>query len=120
MTVKIKNTELTPVGDIREQMLEMRPLPMGSAEFMEWSDRIIAGALVPAEVEAQRFCLADMLTHLGPTESHKPDAFFIHCLRKFAVNQVAIEMRKEIKDAHDKKKAEESPSTEASAVNAIQ
>jgi hypothetical protein len=46
--------------------------------------------------EGQKFALANALMHLGPTESHKPDAFFIHSLRKFAINQVADTVRKEL------------------------
>jgi hypothetical protein len=72
---------------------------MGVTEFHEWSDRIMSGTLIPgATPESIKFALADMLLHLGPTESHKEDAFFIHSLRKFAVNQVADEMRKKIRD----------------------
>lgn len=69
---------------------------MGRTEFDVWSDRIIAGALVTAERSSQKYVLANMLMHLGPTECHKPDAHFIHSLRKFAVNQVADEIRREI------------------------
>lgn len=95
-----------PVDAITEQMREPRPLPMGRKEFEEWSDRIISGALIPGGednrevfIEGQKFALADMLLHLGPTESHKPDAFFIHSLRKFAINQVAVAVRSEIHEA---------------------
>jgi hypothetical protein len=56
----------------------------------------MSGALVSADVSSQQYALANLLLHLGPTESHKPDAFFIHSLRKFAVNQVADEIRKEL------------------------
>lgn len=106
---------------IIDQMNEPRPLPMGRTDFEEWSDRIISGALIPNESgkvfqvvhgdndsdyeifrQAQKFALANMIMHLGPTESHKPDAFFIHSLRKFAVNQVADTVRKEL---HEKAKA---------------
>lgn len=83
---------------ILEQMGERRPLPMGRTEFEEWSDRIISGALVSADKESLKFALANLLLHLGPTESHKEDAFFIHSLRKFAVNQVADAIRVEIRD----------------------
>lgn len=128
------NFSSTPKEVIIDQMKEPRALPIGKNEFEEWSDRIIAGAMLPVhhlwdevEVErirlgltsgkefqtlmdakvkifheSQKFALADLLTHLGPTESHKPDAFFIHSLRKFAVNQVAVSVRKEL---HDKAKA---------------
>lgn len=75
---------------------------MGMAEFEIWSDRIISGALCPADIMSQKFALADLLTHLGPTESHKPDAYFIHCLRKFAVNQVAVAIRQKL---YEEKKA---------------
>lgn len=114
------NCELTPKEVILDQMNEPRALPMGKAEFISWSDRIISGALIPNEkgltaldsdtlweghhrwqifVDSQRFALANLLLHLGPTESHKPDAFFIHSLRKFAVNQVADAVRVELRDA---------------------
>lgn len=107
--MKIVNEDSTSKEVIVDQMLEARPLPTGRADFDEWSDRIISGALLPggkedAEIflDSQKFALANMLLHLGPTESHKPDAFFIHSLRKFAVNQVADSIRKEL---HDKAKA---------------
>ena len=89
---------------IMQQLLEKRPLPIGMTEFEEWSNRIISGALIPAEVEDQKFALADMITHLGPTEDHKEDAHFIKYLRKVAVNQIAVAKREEIRN--EKKKLE--------------
>lgn len=107
--MKVINSPDFPTEAINGQMLEIRPLPMGRAEFEEWSERIISGALIPVGKEdgellydSQKFALANMLMHLGPTESHKADAFFIHSLRKFAVNQVADTVRKEL---HAKAKA---------------
>lgn len=101
-----KNFKSTPVNVILDQLNEPRPLPMGRKEFEEWSDRIISGALLPggaedpqAFAESQKYALANCLMHLGPTESHKPDAFFIHSLRKFAINQVADTVRRELHDA---------------------
>ncbi len=114
-----KNSSFTPKEVIIDQMLEPRALPMGRHEFESWSWRIMTGALVPNEdgqpisaeglitaqndkleifADSQRFALANMLLHLGPTESHKPDAYFIHSLRKFAVNQVADAVRVELRD----------------------
>ena len=100
------NLEGMPTALIVDQLNEPRPLPMGREEFEEWSDRLISGALIPGGEsdpvvfhESQKFALANMLMHLGPTESHKPDAFFIHSLRKFAINQVADSVRKELHDA---------------------
>ena len=97
-----KNSVSTPKDVILDQLNEKRPLPMGATEFEEWSNRIISGTLLTADEESQKFALANMLLHLGPTESHKEDAFFIHSLRKFAINQVADTVRKEI---HEKAKA---------------
>ncbi len=116
-----QNSKNTPPDMIADQLNEPRPLPMGKTEFYVWSDRIIAGSLVPNEdgfcvyhdedkctpeqlerlqvfKDSQIFALANCLFHLGPTESHKPDAFFIHSLRKFAVNQIADAVRIEVRD----------------------
>lgn len=88
-------------------MNEMRPLPLGRQEFEDWTDRIISGALLPVPPSQQKFVLADMLLHCGPQEDHKEDAFFIKGMRKFAVNQVAVMMRQEIKDQQNAQKAAE-------------
>lgn len=113
--MKIMNTDTTSVETIAGQLLESRPLPMGREEFHEWADRIIAGAVIPCDpnanyqhfIDSQKFCLANLIMHLGPTESHKPDAFFIHSLRKFAVNEVANAMRNELKMAQTARSSEE-------------
>jgi hypothetical protein len=92
------NFKATPPEVIVDQLLEPRPLPMTVPEWEEWTERIIAGALVPADSQSLKFALANLILHLGPTESHKPDSFFIHSLRKVAVNQVADAMRTKIRD----------------------
>lgn len=94
----IKNTVDLSVGEFTDMLLEKRELPIGKAQFMEWSDRIISGAHVEAGVESLRFSLAAMLMHLGPTEAYKEDAFFILQLRKAGVNQTAHSMMEEIKE----------------------
>ncbi len=106
MTIKIKNNDMTSSKEILEQMLEARPLPLGRTEFHEWSDRIISGAMVAggeddleAFIDSQKFMLASMILQLGPTESHKSDAYFIHALRKAAANQVADTIGKELREA---------------------
>ncbi len=104
--IKVKDEmDFLPPDAMREPV----PLPMGMSEFHAWGDRIISGALVPgAKYEDQKFALASMLMHLGPTESHKPDAYFIHALRKGAVNQVAhtyILERKQAQKAEEAAKA---------------
>lgn len=107
MGLKIKNTEETSTEVIADQLKEYRPLPMGRQEFEEWSDRIISGAIVGAEVKSQKYALANLLLHLGPTEDHKPDIFFIKSLRKGAVNQVADAIRTEL---YAERKAQEDAS----------
>ncbi len=96
------NPQNMPVAAIKEQLFEVRALPLGKAEFDSWSDRIIAGAAIDGSGEdpeafktSQRFVLANMIMQLGPTESHKPDAHFIHSLRKVAINQIAEAVRQE-------------------------
>lgn len=94
-----RNTRFTPKEVIKDQLQELRPLPLGVAEFHEWSDRIISGACIPgATSESIKFALADQLLHLAPTVDHEADIYFIKCLRKFAVNQVADAMRNRIRD----------------------
>lgn len=94
--MRIRNSDDTPVSEILSQMGESRPLPMGREEFEIWSERILSGSMVPADMKSQKYVLCNTLLQLGPTESHKPDAFFIHTLRKIAVNQVADTIRKEL------------------------
>ena len=95
-----RNLAQTPPDVVVEQLNEPRPLPLGREEFEEWSSRIIAGALIPgATVASQKFVLANQILACKPTESHVPDAYFIHTLRKFAANQVADVIRTEIRTA---------------------
>lgn len=95
-----RNIKYTPTAVIKDQLNEKRELPLGVAAFHEWSDRIISGACIPgATPDSIKFALADQLLHLGPTVDFEADLYFIKCLRKFAVNQVADAMRHEIRDA---------------------
>lgn len=113
-----KNSKSTPKKVIVDQMNEPRPLPLGRAEFEEWSDRIISGALLSGEIgnmwcdkyepcspqeekqqifiESQKRTLANMVMHVGPTESHKPDAYFIHGLRVGACKEVCHAIGQEL------------------------
>lgn len=93
-----KNAPSTPVSLIQEQLQEKRPLPVGVTEFHEWADRIISGAMLTATPESQKFALANVLLNLGPTIAYETDLYFIHVLRKHAVNQVADAMRAKIRD----------------------
>lgn len=75
----------------------------------------MSGALLPeaAYKENLKHALATMIMHLGPTESHKQDAFFIHSLRKAAANQVAHAIIMEAQAEKQKKLAEEHKALEA-------
>jgi hypothetical protein len=115
-----KNLQSTPKDVIVDQMNEPRPLPMGRKEFEEWSERIIAGAMVPCAEEhkeklkdSQLFVLCGSILHVSPTESHKPDAYFIHTLRKSAANEVAHQIGLEL---NAKKKEREAKEKENDAV----
>ena len=101
------NTASTSRKTILDQMNEPRPLPMGQKEFVAWTDRIISGALIPCEDwDSLVAALSAMLMQLGPTESHKPDAYFIHALRKAAVNEVAHSNFQAIKKRKEEKTKE--------------
>lgn len=83
---------------LKQQLEEKRPLPTGVTEFHEWSDRIISGAGLPASVESQKFALANDLMHCPPNMAFESDVYFIHRLRKYAVNQVADAIRNQLKE----------------------
>lgn len=98
------NTVYTSKNTILNQMNELRPLPMGQKEFVEFCDRIISGALVPTEDKESLIGVLSMfIMELGPTESHKPDAWFIHKLRKAAANEVAQANFRTIKQRKEEK-----------------
>lgn len=98
------NNQFTSKSTIINQMNEPRPLPLGQKEFMEWSDRIISGAQIPCdEPDSLRKALSALIMQLPGTESHKPDAYFIHSLRKAAANEVAHANFQAIKQAQDQR-----------------
>lgn len=92
-----RNLLATPIEAIKAQLDEVRPLPIGRDQFLEWSDRIISGAMVDADSDSQRFALASMVLQLGPTEAFKPDRHFVASLRKVATNQTCHTMAQEFK-----------------------
>lgn len=108
-----RNTVYTSKDIIVAQLNEPRPLPNGVSEWKEWSDRILSGVVLDADRDSLEYALATMILSLGPTESHKPDAFFIHSLRKSAANQVADARRKELYAAKQAKLNEEAKKAEA-------
>jgi hypothetical protein len=109
------NIRATPKSVILQQLDELRPLPIGRDQFMEWSDRIISGALVDADSDSQRFALASMVLQLGPNDAFKADKHFVSQLRKVAANQTAQTMAQEFKLAAQKRFEDE----RASLLNAV-
>jgi hypothetical protein len=106
------------VGDITEQMLEKRPLPIGMTQFNSWSDRIISGAMVEASKRSLRWTLAEMVLHLNPTEAFREDAHFILKLRKAAVNETCAQVMRDIKEEQEaEKKLAEATATTLAVVD---
>jgi hypothetical protein len=85
----------------------MLHLPIGRTQFMEFTDKVIKFAEVDADHGGQRFALADAIVHLPPGKSMETLGYFVHLLRKIAVNQTCVMMRAEIHEACKRKIAEE-------------
>jgi hypothetical protein len=89
------------------------PLPIGRAEYDAWSRRIIEGASIPGLAEdSANFALTSMLLHLPSTQSFHTDAFFVHALRKSAINQTAVAVMQEIEARSKAKKQAEQQQTQ--------
>lgn len=102
--MKIVDKEYLSVGDMNDDRLERKALPIGKTQFMEWSDRIIQGAAVEADIESLRWSLAGMIMQLSSTEAFREDAYFMLALRAAAVKQTAHSIADEIKTAYEAKK----------------
>lgn len=83
----LKNNEVT----------ELRPLPVGMAEFNEFASRIISLAGPYADEDSMKFALASIVIHADATKAHYSDAYFLERLRKSAANQVASQVFQDIK-----------------------
>ncbi len=115
--MKLVEHDLKAIGDITQAMMEKQPLPIGMPQFIEWSDRIISGAMIQASVRSQRFALAEMIMHLNPTEAFKEDAHFILKLRKACVNETAHAVMCEIKKEQEMEKLAEDTAPKLGVVN---
>jgi hypothetical protein len=78
---------------------DLVPLPMGMADFHNWADVIISQTGMTATVDSQKFVLANLILELPPDTDAKEDEYFIKRLRKVAANQVADNVRSEIRNA---------------------
>jgi len=95
-------------GRILRDLQEKQPLPMGRKEFEDWSLRIINAAQIPgATVKSLQWTLAQELLHVHPGTCFETDGYFVNRLRKFAVNEVAVALSNEIRDAEKVRLAEE-------------
>lgn len=110
---KAKKQREAEIKKLAEELITKRELPVGLTSFHEWSERIIKLAALPSDPGAdinafynsQKFALANDLMHLNPNSAFESDAYFAHRLRKYAVNQVADQVRQDIKAARDAKNA---------------
>lgn len=77
-------------------------LPVGMAEFREWSDSILSLSKVP-DNDSTRFAIAVMILHLNATEDRKPKHYFVKCLNKSAANEcgnaIAMALKEKQKQA---------------------
>lgn len=73
---------------------------MSQPEHDAWVDRLMSGVgNLTATRESLVFAWSEMIMHLGPTEDHKPDVYFIKAARKAAANQVAYANIEKLKPA---------------------
>lgn len=96
--MRVVNKEELSVGDMKGELLERRPLPIGRTQFNEWADRIIKAAAVEASERSLKQALGHMLMHLAPTEAFREDAYFALQLRNGAIKQTAHMMVQEIQE----------------------
>ena len=94
---------------------EMLHLPIGRSQFMEFTDKVIKYSEVEADHDGMRFALADAIVHLPPGKSMEKLGYFVHLLRKIAVNQTCVMMRTELHDECKRRIAEEEAKAKASA-----
>lgn len=80
-------------------------LPVGMAEFHEWSDSIIDLSGKFADEVSMKFALSSMIVHLKPDQGYVSKDFFVKSLRKAAANQVASQFFQDIKQRQEDQKA---------------
>lgn len=106
---------------IKKELMEKRALPMGVKEFHEWSDRIISAANIPgASAASQKFALAEDVVHLPPGTDFECDAYFAKRLKKFAINQVCLQMAQDIRKEEKARIAKEEQEKVAISTNETQ
>ena len=102
------------IGNIKKEMLEKRPLPIGLTQLMEWTDRIIAGAGIDGseacgwvgDNNQLRWMLCEFIQHYtSPTEDFKEDAFFIKRLRHQLSKETAFGYMQKLKREQEQKLA---------------
>lgn len=116
MTFKVSNDETTTVEEIKTQLQELRPLPLGMNEFNDFFERIWSGALITGEPGREnilrisvRSLLADEVISLPGGKTHETDLYFINRARKLCANQVCLmvkdQARKDLMVALEAEKA---------------
>lgn len=93
-------------------------LPQGMAAFEKWASRIIFTYQPAADDNSVRWALANMIMHLGHTDSHKPWRYFAKALHKAAANQIAAGVFNEIKEKQKQQQLEQQQ--KAASANGLQ
>jgi hypothetical protein len=94
---------------ILSQVVGLLPsrLPVGIAEFDQWSDSIINTYDMPtSDRDGIKFVLATAIMHLGPTAAYKSKFYFVLLIRASAAKQIAGAKFQEIKLAQQARAAE--------------
>lgn len=85
-------------ANYRTDLIELdRPLPVGMAEFEEFSNRILSLAGKYADEDSMKFALASIIIHADASKGSLPDSYFLERLRKSAANQIASQVFQDVK-----------------------
>lgn len=87
-------------------------LPVGTTEFENWVDSIIALSGSYADRDSMKFAIASMLIHADARHGALSKQYFVTRLRKSAANQIASQVFQDLKQ----KQAEATAKKEASDV----
>jgi hypothetical protein len=76
-------------------------LPVGMAEFENWSEEVIELSGAFADRTSMKFALASMILHAEHSASVLSKNYFVRRLRKSAANQVASQVFQDIKQKQE-------------------
>lgn len=92
---------------LRRDSKKPTKLPVGLKEFNQFCDDIIELSGEYADRDSMVYAIASNIIHIKHDCDEVPKEYFVRTLRKAAANQVASAIFTEIKERHDKAKAED-------------